>query len=209
VTGILTFLGVAVLLVLSPGPTLAVVTRNAASYGRSVGLATAAGIGVANAVHAAAAALGLSVVLGRSPVAFAAVRLGGAAYLAGLGVRGLWRLGSGRSAGGRVAGTRGAPRSAAPAAGFGQGVLTNLLHPSVAIFYLSYIPQFISPSQAFLPRYALLAAIHVTLSTGWMSICAVAIDRLSRLLGTPAFSRTVEALAGVSLVALGLATALG
>jgi threonine/homoserine/homoserine lactone efflux protein len=209
VTGVLAFLGVAALLVLSPGPTLAVVTRNAASYGRNVGLATAAGIGVANATHATAAALGLALVLGRSPGLFTAVRLAGAMYLAVLGLRSLWRLGWGRSAGGPGAAPRGTPRRATPAAGFGQGVLTNLLHPSVAVFYLSYIPQFIQPSQAFLPRYALLASIHVALSTGWMSTCAVAIDRLSALIGTPVFARTVEALACVSLVALGLVTAVG
>ena len=92
---------------------------------------------------------------------------------------------------------------------FGEGVLTNLLHPSVAMFYLSYLPQFIGPNQAFLARYALLASVHVGLSTSWMSLCAVAVDRLARVLRAPAFARTIEGLAGASLLALGLALALG
>ncbi len=193
---------------LSPGPTLAIVTRNAAAYGRGPGLATAAGIGVANATYATAAALGLSVVLERSPAAFAVIRLGGAAYLVWLGATGLWRLIRHRAAAPRV-GADGVAGTLRPAIGFRQGVLTNLLHPSIAIFYLSYIPQFIRPGEPFLARYALLASIHVGLSTGWMATCAVAIDELARVLRTPAFARTIEALAGASLLVLGLVVGLG
>ena len=202
-------MGVAALLVLSPGPTLAIVTRNAVAAGRGPGLATAAGIGVANATYATAAALGLSVVLQRSPAAFAVIRLAGAAYLVWLGASGLWRVAR-RGAGGP--GLRPGPqghRSETCATGFRQGVLTNLLHPSIAVFYLSYIPQFIGPGQPFLARYALLASIHVALSTGWMATCAVAVDTLARVLRTPAFARTIEALAGVSLLALGIVVAMG
>jgi threonine/homoserine/homoserine lactone efflux protein len=86
-------------------------------------------------------------------------------------------------------------------------VLTNLLHPSIAIFYLSYIPQFIRPGQPFLARYTLLAAIHVAMSTGWMSTCALAVDRLARVLRTPVFARTIETLASVSLLVLGVVVA--
>ena len=207
--GFLTFVGVAALLVLSPGPTLAIVTRNAAAYGRGPGVATAIGIGVANATHATAAALGLSVVLQKSPAAYDFVRLAGAGYLAALGLRGLWRLAAHRD--GRPAiGAAGEARSRMrPLTGFAQGVMTNLLHPSVAIFYVSYIPQFIGAGQTFVPRYALLASVHVALSTGWMSFAAVAVDRLARVFTTPAFARTIEALAAGSLLVLGVALAVG
>ncbi len=226
---------------LSPGPTFAIVTRNAAAAGRGSGLATAAGIGVANATYAAAAALGLSVVLQRSPAAFTAIRLAGAAYLVWLGASGLWRLarrsegaarGQGVPASDRARRGAGGPADLGEggerrdgggpglrpgrqrrgsdtwAVGFRQGVLTNLLHPSIAIFYLSYIPQFIRPGQPFLARYTLLAAIHVAMSTGWMSACALAVDRLARVLRTPVFARTIETLASVSLLVLGVVVAL-
>jgi len=207
--GFLTFVGVAALLVLSPGPTLAVVTRNAAAFGRAPGVATAAGIGVANATYATAAALGLSVVLQRSPGAFDAVRLAGAAYLAALGLLGLWRLVARRHSRPVIGPAGPAAMGMRPLTGFAQGVLTNLLHPSVAVFYLSYIPQFIGPEQAFLPRYALLASVHVALSTGWMSFAAVAVDRLARAFNTPAFARTIEALAAASLLVLGATLVVG
>ena len=185
------------------------VTRNAAAYGRGPGVATALGIGVANATHATAAALGLSVVLQQSPAAFDAVRLAGAAYLAALGLRGLWRLAS-RRGGQPAIGVAGrAGPGMRPLTGFAQGVMTNLLHPSVAVFYLSYIPQFIGAGQAFVPRYTLLASVHVALSTGWMSFAAVAVDRLARVFTTPAFARTIEALAAGSLLVLGVALAVG
>jgi threonine/homoserine/homoserine lactone efflux protein len=199
--------GVAALLVLSPGPTFAIVTRNAATGGRGPGLATAAGIGVANATYAAAAALGLSVVLERSPAAFTTIRLAGAAYLVWLGASGLWRVTRGDAGGPGLRPGRRGRRSETWATGFRQGVLTNLLHPSIAVFYLSYIPQFIRPGQPFLARYTLLAAIHVAMSTGWMSMCALAVDRLARVLRTPAFARTIETLASVSLLVLGVVVA--
>jgi threonine/homoserine/homoserine lactone efflux protein len=192
-----------------PGPTLAVVTRNAAAYGRGPGVATALGIGVANATHATAAALGLSVVLQQSPAAFDAVRLAGAVYLAALGLRGLWRLVARRRGRPTIGAAAGDGAGVRPLTAFAQGVMTNLLHPSIAVFYLSYIPQFIGAGQAFVPRYTLLASVHVALSTGWMSCAAIAVDRLARVFNTPAFARTIEALAAGSLVVLGFALALG
>ena len=63
--------------------------------------------------------------------------------------------------------------------------------------------------QAFVPRYALLASVHVALSTGWMSCAAVAVDRLARVFNTPAFARAIEALAAGSLLVLGVALAVG
>lgn len=172
-------------------------------------MATAIGIGVANATHATAAALGLSVVLQRSPAAFDTVRLAGAAYLAALGLRGLWRLVSRRGTRQAIGAAGDPERSIRTSTAFLQGLMTNLLHPSVAIFYLSYIPQFIGPGQAFVSRYTLLASVHVALSTGWMSFAALAVDRLARLFDTPVFARTIEALAAGSLLALGLALAVG
>lgn len=193
---------------LSPGPTLAVVTRNAAAFGRGPGIATALGIGTANTAHAAASALGLSIALRQSPAAFDVIRIAGAAYLAWLGASGLWRLATRGAAAGFGRAERGDP-ARRPFGGFTQGVLTNLLHPPVAMFYLSYLPQFIKPTDPFLARYALLASVHVGLSTGWMSICAVAVDRLARVLRTPTVARVIEALAAGSLLVLGLALAMG
>jgi len=192
-----------------PGPTLAVVTRNAAAYGRGPGVVTAIGIGVANATHATAAALGLSVVLQRSPAAFDAVRLAGAVYLAALGLRGLWRLVARRGRRPAIGAADDRAPGIRPSTAFAQGVMTNLLHPSIAVFYLSYIPQFIGAGQAFVPRYALLASVHVAISVGWMSFAAVAVDRLARVFNTPAFGRTIEALAAGSLLVLGVALAVG
>jgi len=185
------------------------VTRNAVAYGRGPGVATAIGIGAANATHATAAALGLSVVLQRSPAAFDAIRLVGAAYLAVLGLLGLWRVATSRVGRPAIGAAANAGTGMRPLTGFAQGLMTNLLHPSVAVFYLSYIPQFIGVGQAFVPRYTLLASVHVALSTGWMSFAAIAVDRLARLFNTPAFARTIEALAAGSLLVLGVALAVG
>jgi threonine/homoserine/homoserine lactone efflux protein len=200
----LTFSGVAVLLVLSPGPSFAVVTRNAIAGGRSGGILTALGVGAGNSFHAVASALGLSIVLLHVPEAFDTVRLAGAAYLAFLGFRGLYRVSRGqhRPSGAADTGRRGHGQGAA--VNFGQGMVTNVLHPPVAFFYLSYLPQFIAPEDPFLSRFALLASVHVLFSVIWLSTCAAAVDRLARLFAGSFFPRLLETAASTALLVISL-----
>lgn len=114
------------------------VAARSLAQGRRAGIVSALGIAVGCLFHLVAAAAGVAVLLRSVPEAYAAVRLVGAAYLIYLGV-GLIR-GAGRGAG--------APALAAASdiAIFRQGVLTNVLNPKVALFFLAFLPQFIDPS---------------------------------------------------------------
>ena len=85
------FAAVAVVLILTPGPDMALVTRNTVAYGRRAGLETSAGVCAGVLVHGCAAALGLSAILRTSATAFTVVKIAGAAYLVYLGVQALWR----------------------------------------------------------------------------------------------------------------------
>jgi threonine/homoserine/homoserine lactone efflux protein len=203
------FAALSALLVISPGATLAVVLETALGHGRRAALFTVLGVGIANATLASATAFGLSALIDRWPSALHAVRLAGGAYLAYLGTRGLWRaLTSRRPVAAREEAPGTIPRSvpgamAGSAAFVGRGVLTNLLNPPVILFYLTMVPQFIGPQDPYLARALLLGATHVAMSVVWQGSCGLAVGMAAEHMGRPVVRRTLEAVTGAILVALG------
>src|SRR5688500_6266113 len=135
------FIAVATLVVVTPGPDMTLVARNTFASGRLSGLATSAGTCSGLLVHATAAALGLSAVLLASSQAFTVVKVAGAAYLIFLGIRTI--LGARRETSFRDG------AKVDPWAAYRQGILTNVLNPKVAIFFLSLLPQFVEPGPGF------------------------------------------------------------
>src|SRR5512133_1760869 len=136
---------------LTPGPDMLYVAARGAAEGRRAGVVSALGIGAGTLVHITALALGLSALLAAVPLAYDAVRYAGAAYLVYLGVRALLARGPAAAAlslGATTAAAR--PAELAPgrlAAIFRQGVVTNVLNPKVALFFLAFLPQFVDPSR--------------------------------------------------------------
>jgi len=195
---VLQFTWVAVALVVSPGPTLAVVLRNAVADGSRGGVETAFGIGCGNAIQAAVAACGFATLLQGAPLARAALEIAGGCYLLWLGSRSLARAWHARP----VVATG----PAAARRGFRQGLTTNLLHPAVTIFYVTAVPAFIARDAHALPQFALLAGIHVAFSTVWMSGCALVVGRAATVFARPAVTRSLHLVSGLVLIAFGIAT---
>ena len=134
------FVGVAALVIVTPGPDTALTVRNALLGGRRAGVATAAGVALGLAVWTAAASAGLAALLVASEPAFVAVKLAGAAYLVLLGAQTLLHALRGarpREAGGRDGGAA-APRGVA----LRQGLLNDLGNPKIAVFFTTLLPQF-------------------------------------------------------------------
>jgi threonine/homoserine/homoserine lactone efflux protein len=197
------FAALSALLVVSPGATLAVVVETALGYGRRAALLTVVGVGLANGALAFAAALGLSVLVDRWPASLHMVRVAGGAYLAYLGVRGLWRALSSRcetASSPAVANTRTVPGTISFVA---RGVLTNLLNPPVLLFYMTVVPQFIGPQDAYLARAFLLGSTHVAMSVVWQGSCGLAVGLAAEHLRRPAVRRALEGVTGAVLVLLG------
>ena len=145
-------------------------------------------------------ALGVAAVLAASQTAYDALRLVGAAYLVWLGIQSLlaarWS-GYGAAAAAAAA----APRRTSP---FRQGLLTNLLNPKIAVFYSTFLPQFIAPGDSALAVSMLLACVHITLGILWLSLYAWLLGRAVEAFKGSRLRRALDALTGTVLVALGL-----
>jgi threonine/homoserine/homoserine lactone efflux protein len=204
------FVGLAALLTISPGADMALVTKNALARGRTDAFFTTLGIASGCLVHAVASSAGLSVILSRSATAFEVVKWIGAGYLIFLGVQSLW--GAWRAGGGGTGNVVSAVTvNASPRTrrrSFLEGLLTNIFNPKVALFYLTFLPQFIRPTDAVLGRSLLLGSVHIGMGLLWLTAYAAFIDKLSAQLGRPQIRRRLEAVTGGLLVMLGLRLAL-
>jgi threonine/homoserine/homoserine lactone efflux protein len=135
-------------------------------------------------------------VLAASQTAYDALRLVGAAYLVWLGAQSLyaaWR--------GAEPEPRAGPRRRSP---FRQGLMTNLLNPKIAVFYSTFLPQFIDAGDPALLVSMLLAGIHIALGLAWLSLYAWLLDRAVTAFKGSRVRRALDALTGTVLVGLGL-----
>jgi threonine/homoserine/homoserine lactone efflux protein len=193
------FLAATLALTLTPGPAVLFIVARSLSEGRRAGFLSVLGVGLGNAVHATAAALGLAALLASSPVAFSAVRVLGAGYLVLLGVRRLLdRSGS--------LGAADASRAPAPAHHvLRQGFLVALLNPKTALFFLAFLPQFADPVRGAVTSQILLLGVifvtaAVTTDSGYVLLAGGLGDWLRR---NPAFARGERYVGGAVYLGLG------
>ena len=137
-SSLLVFLGTGFALNITPGPDMMYIAARSASGGRRAGIASALGVGAGTLFHIAIVALGLGTVASTVPAALALIRYAGAAYLVYLGVRAIRSAANLESR--RLAGSD-------DWAAFRQGVITNVLNPKVALFFLAFLPQFVDASR--------------------------------------------------------------
>jgi threonine/homoserine/homoserine lactone efflux protein len=161
------FVALATLVVIVPGADMALVTRNTLTGGRSAGLRTATGTLLGLCVHAGAALVGLSIVIAASAAAFNTVKLIGAAYLVWLGLQTLWNTRT------RTWARSSDQPSTKPAPGVGkapvvQGILTNVLNPKLAVFFLSFLPQFVDSARPATPQIIVLATTFIAMGAIWL-----------------------------------------
>jgi threonine/homoserine/homoserine lactone efflux protein len=204
----LLFLGVITLLTITPGADMAMVSRSVFLGGRRAALATTLGIAAGCMTWAIASAAGVAAVLAASETAYDTLRLVGAAYLVWLGVQSL--LAASRR-GGQTP-SRGQTLSPDRATGslrqpFRQGLLTNLFNPKIALFYTTFLPQFIRPGDPVLLLSIAMATVHIALGIVWLSGYAWLLDRAVDAFKSSRVRRTLDAITGSVLVAIGIRVA--
>jgi threonine/homoserine/homoserine lactone efflux protein len=198
----LAFLGVAILVIVTPGPDTAMTVRGVMLGGRKGGLFTAAGVALGQIVWALATAAGLvAIVLASEPV-FQAIKLAGAAYLAYLGVQMLWS--AWRHAGPGGGAIRAEGRRLTAFAAFRQGLISDLGNPKMAVFFASILPQFASVGEGMFSGLALLGIVFAGLTFTWLAFYTVVLARLGHFLNRPLVRRPFTAIMGSLLVALGI-----
>ncbi|KAB8194420.1 LysE family translocator [Nonomuraea phyllanthi] len=194
------FGGIVLLGAMSPGPDFAVVVRRSALSGRLHGMSAATGTAVGVFVWVVAAATGIAAVLAASAVAFTVVKVVGAAYLFYLGARAL--ISALRTGGGFALDAAGPARRGAGAA-FVEGLLTNVLNPKAALFFVALVPQFVS-SGASAGETLVLSVIALAGTVAWFLLVANVVGTLRKVFARPAVRRVVDGLTGAALIGLGI-----
>ncbi len=197
---LLPFALAALALVLIPGPNQAMVIARSLNGGRRAGMIASLGLNTGTLVHALAAGLGLSAILATSATAFTIVKLVGAAYLIYLGIRLMLTNNPIDSPTTLQVTTNDWQRA------YGKAVMTGVLNPKVAIFFLAFLPQFVDPEAgSVLVQFLMLGLILAVIGLLVDSIVASAAGSLGRFLArNPTFARWQERVTGFAFVALGI-----
>jgi threonine/homoserine/homoserine lactone efflux protein len=198
-TRLLLFLTAALLLAIAPGPGMLYVLARSLAGGKREGVLSAFGTFLGGMVHVLAAALGVSIILAKSAVAFATVKYVGAAYLCVLGVRMI--LDARKDNAGHEL-----PSSSKPARNpLWQGVATEMLNPKTALFFLSFIPQFVNRSggHVFL-QFVALGTLSVVMNTSAdLIVIALAGPLGERIRTSATFRRRQRTATGAIMIGLG------
>jgi threonine/homoserine/homoserine lactone efflux protein len=195
----LLFFAAALVLAVTPGPGIFYVLARSLAGGRREGIHSSLGTFVGGLFHVFAAALGVSAILAASAVAFHTVKYAGAAYLVWLGIR--------------MIRTRNAElpiSTLAPSQGaFRQGIFTEALNPKTALFFLSFIPQFIAPQAGHVLQFLVLGALSVTLNTtADLLVVLLAVPLERKLKHSARFRRRQRVASGLGMIGLGAYVAL-
>ena len=193
------FLTVSLLINLSPGPDMIYTAARSLSQGIKAGIFSALGIFVGCLFHTTAAVFGLSKIIEESILLFSIIKYAGAAYLIYLGVRSLLKNTKNQKEIETL--SKLTNRKI-----FFQGMLTNILNPKVAIFFLSFLPQFINPQSSYLrEQIAFLGLWFDTQGAATLVLVACAVGAFKNLLQkNKAFWHWQKKITGVILIGLGV-----
>jgi threonine/homoserine/homoserine lactone efflux protein len=193
------------LLIVVPGVDMALITRQVVAQGRRAAFATLVGGLTGGLTHTALATLGLSAVLTASATAYTVVKVVGAAYLIVVGVQTIWATRRYADADGHVGGAEGFPGQPMNLRrAYALGLTSNVTNPKVAVFFLTFLPQFVTPGAHLAAQTAVLGLVFNVTATLWFVVYILALDRVSPWFGRPAVRRSMERATGAVLVALGV-----
>ena len=195
------FLAISALLIVIPGPDMALVARNALRGGRRSGMATALGVFSGLVVWTVAASVGLAALLRASEPAFVTLKVIGCVYLVYLGARSLVDAlrGTERQPSGHASSSRISLR---------QGLISNLGNPKIAVFFTSFLPQFVPARHPPFVALVTLGLLFCVLTLAWLIVYSALVARAGDLLRRSRIRRALDGLTGAVLIGLGARLAL-
>jgi len=194
----LAFIAISLLLAVTPGPDMALVTRNALAHGPKGVFLTTTGIAIALLLWVTATAVGVAAVLKAWTTLFHALKLVGGAYLAYLGIR-AW-LASREKPGDLLAGMKAAPAGSI----LRQGLISAGTNPKLGVLFVTLLPQFIDPHRPLPPQLLVLGATFAVIGWTWMNVYGLLIARIRDFITAPRVRQWMERITGTVLIGLGV-----
>ncbi|OCS93746.1 LysE family translocator [Caryophanon latum] len=197
-TNITLFMIACVLLIILPGPDTAIVTKNTIVYGKKAGFQTMIGSCCGLVIHTVAAVAGLSALIVQSAVAFTILKYVGAAYLCYLGVRTLMNMRAKK-----VTNEEQLVEAKGKSA-FMQGFITNVTNPKVAVFFLTFLPQFLAPDANVFLAFLAMGSIYSGMTLVWFIFYVYLLNSIRNFMQRPATAAIIEAMTGIVLIGFGI-----
>ncbi|WP_077619955.1 LysE family translocator [Bacillus sinesaloumensis] len=199
------FVFMCILLIILPGPDTAIATKNTLTAGRIGGFKTALGTCCALLIHTSAAVLGLSAIIVKSSLLFSIFKYVGAIYLIYLGVKTLLSLRKKEVAASLEMASKSQFENTSC---FKQGFLTNLLNPKVAVFFLTFLPQFVDGGSETLLPFLIMGFTYTILTALWFFLYVYLINQISTFMKKPKAQNWIEGMTGSILIGFGIKLAL-
>lgn len=203
---IITFIAVATLLVISPGPNGFLIAKTVPMSGQKAGFANVGGFVAAFYVHGTLSIFGISILLVQSAIAFTLFKMLGAAYLIWIGIKSI-RSAINQKAITNISLPKEKQKKISIHNAFFEGFVTNVLNPKVSMFYLAAFPQFISLESNAFSAYSLVSA-HALVNFIWFSIMVLALSRVKSISNSARFKKWLHSITGVVFIGFGAKLAL-
>jgi threonine/homoserine/homoserine lactone efflux protein len=204
VTSFLAFLGVSIIVIVTPGPDTAITIRNTLFGGRAGGIFTALGVASGQTIWALATSVGIVAILIASEPLFLLVKYAGAAYLVWLGIQALREAFRATPPAQEARPAVRPMQRLTPRAAFRQGVISDLGNPKMAVFFASLLPQFAPTGAGAFAALLLLGIVFAVMTFLWLTLYAFAVARAGDFLRRPNIRRIIEGVTGSVLIALGI-----
>lgn len=198
------FLLMSIVLIILPGPDTGLVTQNTIAQGRRGGVQTALGSISGVIIHTLAAVVGLSAIIVKSAFLFSIFKYVGAFYLIYLGIISLWAI---KKKGIVIEDNKGEKKNASLSA-FRQGFLTNVLNPKVAVFFLTFLPQFLEPGSNTFLQFLIMGLTYAVLTLIWFLMYVYLIHSVNVWMKKPSVQRAIQGISGIVLLSFGIKLAL-
>ncbi|MCU5304206.1 LysE family translocator, partial [Bacillus toyonensis] len=192
-------------LIILPGPDTAMATKNTLVAGKMGGVKTVFGTCVALLIHTLAAVIGLSALIVKSALLFSIFKYVGALYLIYIGIKALLAV---KNKEGVNTNDVSINNDKEHTSCFRQGFLTNLLNPKIAVFFLTFLPQFLNPSHNTFIQLLVMGLTYLVLTIIWFAFYIFLIDKISAFMKKPKTQRYIQGLTGIVLIGFGIKLAL-
>ncbi|PEY75805.1 LysE family translocator [Bacillus thuringiensis] len=197
----LLFIIMSICLIILPGPDTAMATKNTLIAGKVGGVKTVFGTCIALLIHTLAAVIGLSALIVKSALLFSIFKYVGALYLIYIGIKALLAV---RNKEGVDTNDISLNNENKHTSCFRQGFLTNLLNPKIAVFFLTFLPQFLNPNHNTFIQLLVMGLTYLVLTAFWFAFYIFLIDKISAFMKKPKTQRYIQGLTGIALIGFGV-----